>query len=143
MRISTTIDQDEAPFEFWGQVVNYQISTHASGVEALTLTSCQQEVKAGDEVLWAFILDPSENPDAVVFLKLAPTAVTVKKGNGFTVTVTDGRTGAAVQNASIDGVHTDVSGKATLYLFDTGFFQFKAHKTGDVRSNVMHVTVTN
>ena len=69
--------------------------------------------------------------------------MTVKKGNGFAVTVTNGRTGAAVKNASVDGVHTDANGKATLYLFHTGFFQFKAHQTGSVRSNVMNVTVTN
>ena len=154
-RISTSIDQVEpnpdGSLKYWGQLVNYQISTHRSESQALTLTSCQQEVKAGDEVLWAFITDPPGDPstgigtgtDVVFFLKLAPTAVTVKKGKGFIVTVTDGRTGIAVQNASVDGVHTDVSGKATLYLFDTGFFQFKAHRTGDVRSNVMNVTVTN
>ena len=102
-------------------------------------------------MLWAFITDPpadtgsgySNDTFVVYFLKLTPTVVTVKKSKGFTVTVTDGRTGVAVENASVDGVHTDASGKATLYLFTTGFFQFKAHRTGNVRSNVMNVTVTS
>lgn len=67
----------------------------------------------------------------------------MKKGQGFTVTVTDGRTGAVVKDASVDGVHADANGKATLYLFNTGFFQFKAHQTASVRSNVMNVTVTD
>ena len=62
--------------------------------------------------------------DEYVFLKLVSTAVTVKKGKGFTVTVTDGRTGTAVKDTSVDGVHTDANGKAMLYLFNTGFFQF-------------------
>lgn len=59
------------------------------------------------------------------------------------MTVTDERTGAVVKDASVDGVHTDANGEATLYLFNTGFFQSKAHQTGSVRSNVMNVTVTD
>lgn len=38
------------------------------------------------------------------------------------MTITDGRTGAAVKDASVDGVHTDANGKATIYLFNTEFF---------------------
>ena len=96
-------------------------------------------------MLWAYITDPpgTDDTDSILFLKLSPTVVTVKKGKGFVVTVIDGRSGVAVHNASVDGVHTDVNGKATLYLFNPGFFQFKAHQTGNVRSNVMNVTVTN
>ncbi len=95
-------------------------------------------------MLWAFITDPPGTDDttSVLFLKLAPVAVTVGEGKGFVVTVTDGRTGRAVAGASVDGVHTGKDGKATLYLFHGGFFQFKAHLTGSVRSNVMNVTVT-
>ena len=139
-RISTsdTVDTNNT----WCLLVNYTVSTQPEG---LTLTGCQTEVKPGDDVLWAYYNDITGiiPEDKYVFLKLVPTAVTVKKGKGFTVTVTDGRTGAAVKDASVDGVHTDANGKATLYLFDTGFFQFKAHQTGSVRSNVMNVTVTN
>ena len=139
-RISTS-DANNFLDKFWGILVNYKISTYPEGI---TLSGCQQEVNAGDDVLWAFITEPPGTGDSdVVFLKLAPTSVTAKKGKGFVVTVTDGRTGAAVKNASVDGVHTDASGKATLYLFHTGFFQFKAHQPGSVRSNVMNVTVTN
>lgn len=132
-RISTS-DENDFGDKTWGYLYNYQLSTFSLG---FYLSGCQQEVKAGDDVVWAFVTDVG------VFLKLAPAAVTVKEGKGFVVTVTDGRTGLAVQNASVDGVHTDAAGKATLYLFRTGFFQFKAHQTGSVRSNVMNVTVTN
>ena len=140
-RISTS-DEDAFPNKLWSTLVNYQVSKFPEGIY---LSGCAQEVKQGDSVLWAFITLPpnSDNTDKVLFLKLAPTSITVKKGKGFTVTVTDGRSGVAVQDASVDGVHTDASGKAALYLFSTGFFQFKAHQTGNVRSNVMNVTVTN
>ena len=146
-RISTSDENTTNYTKFWGTLVNYQVSTHPEGI---TLSGCQQKVNAGDEVLWAFITyspccdtDPACCDKPFVFLKLVPTAVTVKKGKGFVVTVTDGMSGAAVQNASVDGVHTDANGKATLYLFNPGFFQFKAHQTGSVRSNVMNVTVTD
>ena len=139
-RISTS-DANDFGDKFWGILVNYQISAFP---ERITLSGCQQEVKAGDDVLWAFITEPPGTGDSdVVFLALAPSSVTVKKGKGFVVTVTDGRTGAAVKGASVDGVRTDAGGKATLYLFNTGFFQFKAHQTGSVRSNVLNVTVTD
>lgn len=132
-RIATSNDNDY-PDKFWSYLYNYQVSNFSLGYY---LSGCQQEVQAGDDVVWAFVADVG------VFLKLAPTAVRVRKGEGFVVSVTDGRTGLAVRNASVDGVHTDAGGKATLYLFDKGDFQFKAHQTGSVRSNVMHVTVTD
>lgn len=144
-RISTSDAKDFSDInndKYWGTLVNYQVSSHPEGI---TLSGCQQEVNAGDEVVWGFMPIPPGTNDAskVPFLKLVPTAVTVKKGKGFVVTVTNGRTGLAVKDASVDGVHTDANGKATLYLFNTGFFQYKAHQTGSVRSNVMNVTVTN
>ena len=131
-------------YQYWGSLVNYQVSSFGWG---LWLSGCQQLVNPGDEVLWAFMQvgpswDTSTNPE-VSFLKLTPTAVTVKKGKSFTVTVTDGRTGNATQNASIAGVKTDAKGKATIYLFQTGTFKYKASRSGDVRSNAMYVTVTN
>ena len=84
-----------------------------------------------------------ESPRNVSYLKLTPTSITVKKGSGFTVTVIDGRGGNATQGASVAGVKTNAQGKATLYLSKPGFYQYKAHRTGDVRSNVMNVTVTD
>lgn len=69
--------------------------------------------------------------------------MTVKKGKSFTVTVIDGRTGNATQNAIVAGVKTDAAGKATIHAEKAGFFTYKASRTGDVRSNAMYVTVTN
>lgn len=146
-RIATTVDWYNLTYEqFWGSLVNYQVSMFG---ERLTLSGCQQLLNPGDDVLWAFIplsataVGDDRYAPSVSFLKLTPTSVTVKKRHGFTVTVTDGRSGNLTQNASVAGVKTNAKGKATLYLFEAGFFQYKAHRTGDVRSNVMNVTVTD
>lgn len=148
-RIAKTEDYFDGPLNAsynhnWVLLVNYKISQFGEG---LTLSGCQQLLNPGDNVLWAFKnqgpYGVGLDPPLPAFLKLEPETVTVKKGKGFTVTVTDGLSGNATQNASVDGVKTDAEGKATLYLFHTGFFQYKAHRGNDTRSNVMNVTVTN
>ena len=50
------IDGDlETGNDFWGILVNYQISKYGLG---LMLSGCQQEVVTGDNVLWAVIPGP-------------------------------------------------------------------------------------
>ena len=96
-------------------------------------------------MLWAFITyDPiTTTQQDVVFLKLAPAVLTVKKGTAFTLSVTNARTGVAVENATVGGVRMDVKGKATLSIPNKGFHQFKASRAlPSVRSNVLNVTVT-
>lgn len=143
-RIATTGDYyNESWSSYWGLLVNYRIPTFGEG---LTLSGCQQLLNPGDDVLWAYITQGPYgiglNPPLPAFLKLTPTAVTVKAGKGFQVTVTDGRTGNAIPNATVAGVKTNAKGTATLYFFHAGFLQYKAHRGLDVRSNVMNVTVT-
>lgn len=126
----------------WAILVNYIIPDVPAG---FTTEGCETECKAGDDVLWAFITyEPiTTTQEEVVFLKLAPTVVSVKKGKSFTVTVTNARTGAAVKNATVDGVRTDAKGMATLSILSKGFYQFKATlPPPSVRSNVLNVTVT-
>ncbi len=78
-----------------------------------------------------------------MFLKLAPTAPTVKKGEKFLVAVTDARTGAAVLNASVGGVRTDEEGRARLMIDERGVYSFKATLAPpSVRSNGLTVAVT-
>lgn len=135
---------NDSYYHNWVLLVNYKIPQFGEG---LTLSGCQQLLNPGDDVLWAFMdqgpFGYGLDPPLPAFLKLEPETVTVKKGKGFAVTVTDGLSGNATQNASVDGVMTNAEGKATLYLFHTGFFQYKAHRGNDTRSNVMNVTVTN
>ena len=110
------------------------------------MSGCSQLANPGDDVLWAYqAVGPSFNDDINLersYLKISPTTVTVRRGQGFTVTVIDGRTANLTQNATVAGFKTDAKGRATIRLHDTGFFQFKAERPPDVRSNVMNVTVT-
>lgn len=97
---------------------------------------CQAKLKPGDQVLWAFDAF-SKN----AFLKVDPGAITAKQGQAIMVTVTDGKTGAPVQGAVIDGVTTNASGKAVLRFWTQGVFTYKATKDDAIRSNVLVVTV--
>ena len=143
-RIGTSTDSfgDDKSY-FWTMFLNYQVSPLA---QRINLCGCHDILKPGDEVLWAFVTYNGSYDDVasgVSLLKLSPTAVTVKKGKGTTVSVIDGRSGNKTQGASVAGVKTDAQGKATLYFSKPGFYQFKAHRTGDVRSNMINITVTN
>lgn len=97
---------------------------------------CQQEVKAGDHVLWAY-----NAFNLAHFLKVSPAEVTVKKGKSETVKVVDGSTGAPVQGAVIDGVTTDANGNAVLTFAKKGIFEFKATAADSLRSNKLVVFV--
>lgn len=49
---------------------------------------CQQQIKQGDQVLWAF-----DAFNKQYFLKVEPKVIAAKKGGSKTVKVTDGSTG--------------------------------------------------
>ena len=97
---------------------------------------CQDEVKAGDQVLWAY-----NAFNLIHFLEVTPKEVVVKKGKNQTVKVVDGSTGAPVQGATIDGVETDVNGDAVLSFEKVGIFEYKATAADSLRSNALYVTV--
>lgn len=113
--------------QFWGVLVNYEF-TPTGG--------CQSEVKSGDQILWVF-----DAFNQQYFLKVEPRTITVQKDKPKTVTVTDGSTGTPISGAVINGVTTDANGKATLTFPRRGVFQYKATKSGAVRSNVLVVLV--
>ena len=129
---------------YWGFLINYQLSP---SLHSLLNAACHDILKPGDEVLWAYITIAEDSnieiAPGVSFLKLTPPVAKVEKGKGITVTVTDGRSGNKTQGASVAGVKTNADGKATLYFSKPGLYQYKAHRTGDVRSNVIDITVTN
>ncbi|KAL8927721.1 MAG: hypothetical protein Q9208_002136 [Pyrenodesmia sp. 3 TL-2023] len=114
--------------QFWGLLVNYQFTP---------VGGCQQEIMAGDNVLWAF-----DAFGLAYFLKVTPSVLLVKKGSSKVVTVTDGVTGVQIEGAVINSVTTDAYGKATLAFPKTGLFQFKAKGNFSVRSNAVKVVVT-
>ncbi|KAI4121692.1 MAG: hypothetical protein LQ338_006223 [Usnochroma carphineum] len=122
--ISTTT---QTATQFWGLLLNYQFTP---------VGGCQQEVKPGDNVLWAFDAFNKQH-----FLKVEPEVLVVKKGGSKVVTVTDGSTGVTIQGAVINGVTTDANGKATLTFPKAGAFQYKATRDDSLRSNALRVVV--
>lgn len=113
--------------KFWGILVNYQFTP---------VGGCQFKLKPGDQVLWAF-----DAFSKTAFLKVEPSAITAKKGQTKTVTVTDGKTGAPAQGAVINGVTTDANGKAILTFPKPGVFTYKATRSDAIRSNALLVVV--
>ena len=112
---------------FWGLLVNFQFTP---------VGGCQFEVKAGDQVLWAF-----DAFSKSYFLKVNPAYLAVKQGSTKTVKVTDGSTGAAIAGAVIDGVTTEANGNAALTFGKKGVFKYKAEKSDAIRSNALVVLV--
>jgi hypothetical protein len=112
--------------EFWGQLVNFKFSS---------VGGCQERIKGGDEVLWAF--DAFSKTQAA---KLAgPTSATV--GKPFTVTVTNGDTGAPLAGHAVGGGVTGADGKASLRFDAAGIYKLKATRSDSVRSNALNVCV--
>ncbi|KAI4160699.1 MAG: hypothetical protein LQ342_005538 [Letrouitia transgressa] len=126
--ITSIADSTQTATQFWGLLLNYQFTS---------VGGCQQEVQAGDHILWAF-----DAFNKAYFLKVTPSVLTVKKGSSRTVTVTDGMTGTAISGALIGGVTTGADGKATLNFPKKGLFTYKATKSDSIRSNGLVVIVT-
>jgi hypothetical protein len=105
---------------------------------------CQQEVAAGDNILWAY-----DAFDKEYFLKMtsnAPTAARV--GDTATFAVTDGTTGVVIPNAAVAVVGggesgtTDANGVVTITFATSGTKRFKAERSDSLRSNAIVVTVS-
>ncbi|KAG6884285.1 hypothetical protein C0993_012498, partial [Termitomyces sp. T159_Od127] len=95
---------------------------------------CQLEVKEGDEVLWAF------GSSRQIAMRLdGPKEVTVNSFSRFRVT--DGSNGNPVANTSVDGSMTDKNGYVELQFQEVGVKELKAEKSGNIRSNTLHVKV--
>ena len=111
---------------FWGQFVNSQASQ---------VGGCQEVVRSGDEVLWAFDAFSQEN-----VLRLAsPTSATTDRP--FTVRVTDGANGQPQSGATVGGAVTDSAGNARLTYSEAGIYRLKAERQNSVRSNGVTVCV--
>jgi len=110
--------------EFWNVFVN--------GV-ASQVGGCQERVRQGNEVLWAF---DAYNKDRA--LRLAgPDAATV--GKPISVKVTDVKDGSPQSGAAVLGSRTGADGTASLTFSQPGVFRLKAEKARSVRSNKLIV----
>ena len=114
--------------KFWGTALN-GTPTELGG--------CQVQVKAGDDVLWAYDMFSAKQ-----FLELiGPRTARLKKP--FKVKVIDAKNGGKpVKGASVSGVaKTDDKGFATIVGREKGLLLVKAERRGAVRSNALVVRV--
>jgi len=114
--------------KFWGTALN-GTPTELGG--------CQVQVKAGDDVLWAYDMFSAKQ-----FLELSGPR-TARLNKPFKVKVTDAKNGGkAVKGASVSGVaKTNSKGEATIVGNDKGLLLVKAERRGAVRSNALVVRV--
>jgi len=112
--------------QFFGQYVNSQPSQ---------VGGCQEIVRTGDEVLWAFDAFSKSN-----VLKLTgPT--TGRTDQPVTVKVTEGTNGAALDGATVRGSTTGPDGTVSLTFPDPGVYRLKAERPDAVRSNALAVCI--
>lgn len=123
----TSIGGDtETATQFWGLLLNFQFTP---------VGGCQQEVKTGDDVLWAF-----DAFNKVHFLKLTG-PLTAVRNQPVTVTVTDGTDGTPVSGALVDQQLTNANGQAVLTFSSRGTVELKATKDDSIRSNRLDIIV--
>jgi hypothetical protein len=110
---------------YWGQVLNYE-DTQVGG--------CQQQIKAGDQVLVAF------NSFGHPKLRLsAPKQAAV--GKPVRLTVIDGETGKPFEGALVRGKTTGPAGHVVVTFSKAGTRRFKARAKDAIRSNQARVQV--
>jgi hypothetical protein len=114
------------PSAFWGTVLNN---------EPTLVGGCQQQVRQGDDVLFA-LGDVYSQP----LLKLSgPQAA--RAGDSVVFTVTDAKTGSPVRGASVAGRRTYADGRARVPFESPGIRLLKADMPGAIRSSAFPVCV--
>jgi hypothetical protein len=122
------VNFDPGTGRFFAEYQNGQFALHGS---------CGDPVQNGDDVLFAYA-DGSET-----LLKLTGPS-TARPGEAVTAKVTDAGSGAAVAGADVGGKASGADGSVTVGPFsDRGTHDFKATKSGAIRSNRLRVCVTD
>jgi hypothetical protein len=122
--------------QFWGLLLNWQFTP---------VGGCQQQIQAGDEVLYAF-----DAFNKSYFLKLALVgAATARVGDTVSFTVTDGTTGSVIPAATVAAISsgsetsaTDRGGFVSIMLLTPGRKTFKAERSDSIRSNAVQIVVS-
>src|SRR4051794_15285108 len=112
--------------QFWGVFVNGAASQ---------VGGCQQRVKQGDEVVWAF--DAFSKAHS---LRLTGPGSTTT-GRQTVVNVRDAATGAPIPGASVAGAGTGGGGNAAFTLGNPGGYRLKGGRAGPGRSNALVMCV--
>ncbi|CAE6409638.1 unnamed protein product [Rhizoctonia solani] len=115
--------------QFWGLLLNWQFTP---------VGGCQQQVAAGDTILWAF-----DAFNKVYFLKLDGPG-TAQVGVPIQVHVTDGSSGINISGATIAGYpsSSDNNGNLVLTFTSVGKKKIKAQRADSLRSNALTIQVT-
>jgi len=113
--------------QFWGILIGYNF---------IPVGGCQQKVKQGDNILFAF-----DAFNKAHFLKLESSQHTTTVGNPITVTVTDGKTGTPISDASVEDQTTDNNGRAYITFTSSGVKKLKAERSDSIRSNAIVIVV--
>ncbi|TCD66108.1 hypothetical protein EIP91_001760 [Steccherinum ochraceum] len=131
--ITSIADSTETTTAFWGILLDFEFTP---------VGGCQQEVRFGGNVLWAFDAFTKAH-----FLKLVGPA-TVHSGQPAQFTVTDGMTGDGIGGARVvasgRGVGpqtSDTNGVATFTFQTKGIHNLKADKDDSIRSNGVSILV--
>lgn len=112
---------------FWGLLLNFAFTP---------VGGCQQEVKMGDEVLWAFDAFSKAH-----FLKLEGPHI-ARVHHPVTLTVLDGTTGVPVSGAEVNGFVSDAEGHVSVVFHNAGVQGVKAEKDDSIRSNLLRLVVS-
>jgi hypothetical protein len=123
-----SVDFDPATNRFLGEYENGMFAS---------LGACADGVQAGDDVLFAY----GDGSEALLALSGPAQA---NPGDSIPLKVTGAATGAPVAGATVAGAVTAADGTATVGpLDDVAHADFKAAKTGAIRSNRLRVCVTD
>ncbi|HET9950070.1 MAG TPA: carboxypeptidase-like regulatory domain-containing protein [Longimicrobiales bacterium] len=112
--------------QFWGYALNFA---------QVQVGGCQQQVKNGDQVLFAYDFFSKTH-----LLRLSGPAKAAV-GEPLTVHVVDGQDGSPVPGAQVGGAATNSAGDATLSFPSPGTQTLKAEAPSSVRSNALAVCV--
>jgi hypothetical protein len=118
--------------QFWGYALNF-VPASVGG--------CQQLVKSGDEVLYAydfFAPDFSSRP----LLKLGGPGQAAT-GRQVLVSVSNGTDGKPVESATLSGTATAADGSASVSFSSPGLKTLKAEQVGSIRSNALRICVSD
>ncbi|MFL6118735.1 DUF4430 domain-containing protein [Actinophytocola sp.] len=126
--VTSIAGESQTDTQFWALLRNGSLTP---------VGGCQQQVRLGDEVLFAF--DGFAKAHA---LKLSG-PVLARAGQQARYTVTDAATGAPIAGATVAGASTDAQGQALVTFHNTGVTRVKADRADSIRSNSVWTLVTN
>jgi len=124
--ITAIAGESQTSTQFWGILLNFQF---------IPVGGCQQEVKANDDILFAF-----DAFNKVHFLKLTGPHV-AQVDHPVILTVTDGQSGSPVAGADVNGSISDANGHVSVTFAKFGDTVVKAQKSDSIRSSAFSILV--